>query len=129
MNSNLNDIAIIQLSSEAKLSQSIQVACLPSPEKGLYPTTSGMDVWAMGFGALTSDGPSPDTLYNVKMTLYDGATQCRRVAPRTPKNWDSQICAGICICIYSNIIIVLMFVFFLYKGELKGGKDTCQGRY
>lgn len=95
VNSNLNDIAIIQLSSEAKLSQSIQVACLPSPEKGLYPTTSGMDVWAMGFGALNSDGPSPDTLYNVKMTLYDGATQCRRVAPRTPKNWDSQICAGI----------------------------------
>ena len=94
--SNLNDIAVLGLSVEAKLGPSVQIACLPNPTKPGYPTETGQDVWAMGFGALNySTGVSPDTLHNVKMTLYDGRTQCRRVGFGVPKNWDSQLCAGI----------------------------------
>lgn len=60
----------------------------------------------MGYGTLSADGPLPNKLYNVKLTLYDGS-KCDQVIPEVPKDWSIQICAG----------------------ELSGGKDTCQGKF
>jgi hypothetical protein len=101
----------------------------------------------MGFGTLSSSGSTPDVLYNVKMTLYDGTNQCKQVASGVTKNWDSQLCAGKLFNLTSYlsiatlrkirigqqlkwiyICIMMMSNRFFFKGELSGGKDTCQGK-
>lgn len=46
----MNDIAILKLKREVKLSNKIQVACLPDPAKPGYPTKNGSDVYAVGWG-------------------------------------------------------------------------------
>lgn len=70
----------------------IQPACLPNPSMANYPTSTNIDVWAAGWGALAEDQSGPDKLYNVKMTLYS-SNYCNKV-PGT-KDWNKQICAGI----------------------------------
>ena len=94
------------MSSEASLSESIQVTCLPNPSNGLvYPINNPLESWAIGWGALSYLGSSPDILYNVNLTIYN-ETMCSYVSIGVVKNWQSQICAG----------------------EITGGKDTCQGK-
>lgn len=90
----LNDIAILKLTNEVQLSNSIQLACLPDIKKIGYPTQVGIPVWAAGWGTLTSQGKLADVLYNVKMTYYDGSS-CQNVSVGIPKNYDTQICAGL----------------------------------
>lgn len=103
----MNDIAILKLSSPVTLNESIQITCLPNPSNGLvYPVSSPVDSWAVGWGTLSYLGKSPDVLHNVKLTVYD-ETKCSFVSVGVDKNWKSQICAG----------------------DLTTGKDTCQGNF
>lgn len=90
----LNDIAILKLKDEVQLSNKIQLACLPDSNKTGYPTQVGVPVWAAGWGTLTSQGNIPDVLYNVKMTYYNDSS-CQNVSVGLPKDFDTQICAGI----------------------------------
>jgi secreted trypsin-like serine protease len=95
----VNDIAILTLTNKATLNNYIQIACLPTSSSDTYPGTN-VDVYAAGWGTLSSGGSTPDALNNVKLTAY-AASSCSTVATLT----TAQICAG----------------------ESAGGKDTCQG--
>lgn len=77
---------------------------MPNPSQLIYPNTSNIDGYIVGWGTLTYGGSTPDTLQNTKITVYDGSS-CSTVSPDTAKDWNSQICAG----------------------NIAGGKDTCQG--
>lgn len=136
----MNDIAILRLSKEAPLGPSIQIACLPDPSENTnttgsyYPTKYGQDIYAMGFGSLGDSNPIryPNSLQNVKLTLYNGAAQCWQVAIGVPKNWDSQLCAGTFEKILPNRYVLKLAAissFICIEGELEGGKDTCQGKF
>lgn len=78
-----NDIALIKLSKPLELTKEVQVACLPNPEKLVYPPRN-QDCWTVGWGKLSEDGIQPDELYNVKLTTYNG-TMCKYVAFGVPK--------------------------------------------
>ncbi len=57
--------------------------------------------------------------------MYDPSF-CSNVFQDLNKNWDSQICAG--IKIERNICAFdVLVVFFFAKGEILGGRDSCQG--
>lgn len=49
-NTQLNDIAILKLSSEVQLNQNIQLACLPDITQVGFPTQVGASVYAVGWG-------------------------------------------------------------------------------
>ena len=102
----LNDIAVLKLAWEVELNDNIQLACLPDPNKPIYPSASGgMSAYAMGWGTMSEGSrETSDVLQNVVLDVLDGPKSC----PYNPKfvNWDVQICAGV----------------------LAGGKDTCQGK-
>jgi hypothetical protein len=103
----LNDIAVLTLSSEVDLNDTIQLACLPNPKIENFPsdTDQPIAVWAMGWGEQENDGKfSSQVLKNVQLTLYD-PYDCNLVLPEYEKNWNTQLCAG----------------------EINGQKDTCQG--
>lgn len=100
----MNDIALIELDSEVTLNNYVQLGCVPDSSISNYPSSTGMDVWAAGWGSLTSGRTGPDNLYNVKMTLYSSSS-CSAVSTSLTKDWTKQICAG----------------------QYTGGKDTCQG--
>jgi secreted trypsin-like serine protease len=87
---NLNDIAILKLASPVQLDRNVQIVCLPNPKVHNYPGTTGIPAFAVGWGTLYSDGPTSNTLQNVKFTLYDGA-YCENVAP------------------YSTLVVILCF--------------------
>ena len=95
------------LDREVTLSTTIQPACLPDPLKGVYPNTPLTSVWAAGWGTLSSGGSAPNTLYNVKMTYYNGTDQCRYVTSEVTTDWTRQICAGLFLKLklkFNNII-------------------------
>ncbi len=62
------------------------------------------DAYAAGWGVTSMDGEASNILNNVKLKILN-ASDCNSVLRNYPKNWNSQICAGI----------------------LTGTKDTCQG--
>lgn len=46
-------------------------------------------------GTLSEGATStPNLLYNVKLTAYDGNVYCAQVASGSGVNWNAQICAG-----------------------------------
>jgi hypothetical protein len=53
---------------------------MPNPIVRNYPGTANIPVYGAGWGTLYSDGPTSDTLQNVKMTLYNGVF-CEAVSP------------------------------------------------
>jgi hypothetical protein len=57
-----------------------------------------------GWGRIYDKGPESSILKNAKVTVY-GKSYCKLVGPKTPKDWNSQICAG----------------------SLDGSVDSCQG--
>lgn len=100
----LNDIALLKLTQDVVLNKNIQIACLPDPKHIYYPAKINISAWTTGWGYLKQSGTPSDSLQNVKLTVYDG-NLCNNSVAFYTKNWRSQICAG----------------------ELKGGKDSCQG--
>lgn len=113
------------MSKEVPLSNKIQPACLPRPNRLNYPANS--DVYVIGWGLLSQwDFEVPDILYNVKMKMFDKSA-CKLVAQEIPKNWTNQICAGkkkqkILLLPLNSITF-----YFYYLGDLQGKKDTCVG--
>lgn len=85
-----NDIAIIKLKNPVTLNSRVQLACLPDPANGKYPSFN-IGTWAVGWGTLTEGGSTPDKLQNVKMTIYNPIA-CKSVSGK--KFWHKQICAG-----------------------------------
>lgn len=45
-----NDIAILKLENDVKLSREIQLACLPRRDQNIYPNRNGTEVYAVGWG-------------------------------------------------------------------------------
>ena len=88
---NLNDIAVLKLQDPIELNENIQISCLPNRVD--YPSEIGIPAYALGWGKLYENGPMAPKLQNVRFTIYDGSL-CSNVYPDTPKNWNSQICAG-----------------------------------
>jgi secreted trypsin-like serine protease len=100
-----NDIAIIKLSESVTPNDHIQVACLPVLKVKVYPPVgSTVPAYISGWGDIYDNSTFPDTLQNAQISILN-SSDCRRVSPSVPKNWNSQICAGL----------------------LAGGVDTCQG--
>jgi hypothetical protein len=124
----LNDLAILKLANPVQLNDDVQIACLPRSNSGLYPQSTNIPIFAVGWGAIYEEGPTSDTLQNVRMTLYDGK-YCQSAMASTPKDWAAQIC--VIIYIYNskfvNRIETYLNRFVLKAGEYFGGKDTCQG--
>ena len=89
------------LSSEAPLSTTIQVACLPITNDVDYPTPDTF-AYAIGWGLTTEGGEISEILQNVKLMIYDGSTYCSYYGST---DWSKQICSG----------------------NYSGGQDTCQG--
>jgi hypothetical protein len=60
-------------------------------------------------------------LKNAKITVYD-SNKCSNVYPSTTKNWDAQICAGICFNESSFVRIVFYYISFqkeiIHMGQL-----------
>lgn len=75
-----------------KLDCKIQPACLPNPKNKNFPDKYEIDLWAIGWGRVFLNGPLPDSLNYVKMTLLNGYF-CRNVPPNF-KDWSRQLCAG-----------------------------------
>ena len=96
--SSLNDIALLKLPRNQKLTNKVQIACLPASTLTL-PTNS--IITAVGWGATVYKGSTSDLLRQVNLTVYDGA-QCNY---ESESNWNTQICAG----------------------DIAGRKSTCQG--
>ena len=81
----------MKLSSEVSFNNNIQIACLPRLLSSTYPGTN-VDVYAAGWGTLSSGGDTPDNLNNVKITAYD-ASYCSNVGLLNA----GQICAGLTV--------------------------------
>lgn len=98
----MNDIALLHLSKDVALTDTIQVACLPNeysttfPSRFTYPT-----VYAVGWGTLSSGGSQPNNLQDVSLSIYSNSA-CSGVGSTDS---SKQMCVG----------------------DLAGNKDTCQG--
>ncbi|XP_053602869.1 trypsin, alkaline C-like [Plodia interpunctella] len=106
-----NDIAIIRLSSAAVLSNSVGLARVAGPN---YQLPDNTVVTAIGWGALTQGGSSPEQLQHVDVNIINQELCAERYAYLKTQpgyqNWpdvtDGMLCAGILDV---------------------GGKDACQG--
>lgn len=99
-NTQLNDIALIKLSSKAILGKKVQIACLPNDTISVDPNTDSI---AVGWGTQSFGGVTSNVLLQVNLTIYDPSI-CPTL-PNLKKDWNTQLCAG----------------------DLLGKKDTCQG--
>jgi secreted trypsin-like serine protease len=95
-----NDISIFRLASPVVLNRYVKLACLPSHTSNNYPPVDSA-CFASGWGTLTQGGPTPDVLYNVKLSVLDPSA-CQKYSDYTA---EPQVCAG----------------------NVSGGHDTCQG--
>jgi hypothetical protein len=77
---------------------------LPNPELIVYPIKTNISSVVIGWGVLEEGGSMPNSLQNVKITIYSNE-MCANSTLFMETNWSSQICAG----------------------EYSGGKDSCQG--
>lgn len=93
-NTNLNDIALVLLSSQATLSKYTQIACLPDYKIANYPTQTNIPGYIVGWGDLYGNRTYSNILQNAQVTVYNSSA-CGAVFPSVKKNWNSQICAGI----------------------------------
>ena len=90
---------LLQLSSNAPLTNKIQIGCLPASKSTSYPPLSYSTVYAAGWGATQYQGSASNVLKNVKLNLYEPA-YCVNASKEFVKNetvefdWNKQICAG-----------------------------------
>ncbi|XP_028972939.1 uncharacterized protein prss56 [Esox lucius] len=94
-----NDIALVELTSPAVLSDRVTPVCLPS---GLEPAT-GSPCLVAGWGSLYEDGPSADVVMEAKVPLLPQSTCKSALGKELVTN--TMLCAG----------------------YLSGGIDSCQG--
>ncbi|GAB1606624.1 venom protease-like [Argonauta hians] len=94
----INDVAILTLRDEIKLSWCISPICLPDPQ---FPVTDTQQCYVTGWGKDAEDGLTQRYLHKVRVPLWN-ATMCEKYVDRYS---DGVVCAG-------------------YVG---GGKDSCGG--
>uniref|UniRef100_A0A087XI84 Serine protease 56 n=1 Tax=Poecilia formosa TaxID=48698 RepID=A0A087XI84_POEFO len=94
-----NDIALVELTSPAVLSEHVTPVCLPS---GVDPPT-GSGCLVAGWGSLYEDGPSADVVMEAKVPLLPQST-CKSALGKDLVT-NTMLCAG----------------------YLSGGIDSCQG--
>ncbi|XP_054888695.1 uncharacterized protein prss56 [Poeciliopsis prolifica] len=94
-----NDIALVELTSPAVLSEHVTPVCLPS---GVDPPT-GSPCLVAGWGSLYEDGPSADVVMEAKVPLLPHST-CKSALGKDLVT-NTMLCAG----------------------YLSGGIDSCQG--
>ncbi|XP_014898099.1 serine protease 56 isoform X1 [Poecilia latipinna] len=94
-----NDIALVELTSPAVLSEHVTPVCLPS---GVDPPT-GSPCLVAGWGSLYEDGPSADVVMEAKVPLLPQST-CKSALGKDLVT-NTMLCAG----------------------YLSGGIDSCQG--
>ncbi|XP_010142877.1 PREDICTED: transmembrane protease serine 11E-like, partial [Buceros rhinoceros silvestris] len=95
------DIALVKLSNRVEFTSSIHHVCLPEPSQTFPYDTSAV---ITGWGALTNDGPTPNTLQEATVKLIDSNT-CNREEVYDGDITPRMLCAG----------------------YLEGGVDACQG--
>ncbi|KAM4702964.1 transmembrane protease serine 4 [Rhinophrynus dorsalis] len=100
LNNKPNDIAILKLKSDLKLSESVQPVCLPGYDNNLLP---GADLWVTGWGHTVEGG----------VVL---SSQLQEVS-------ISLISSDVCNADYFSQILSTM----ICAGRTAGGADTCQG--
>nr|XP_027217680.1 transmembrane protease serine 9-like [Penaeus vannamei] len=93
----INDIALIKLSSPVQVSDTVLPVCMPPPN----PTYAGKTATATGWGTTSSGGSSSDTLREVDVTVLSN-TACQSNSYGSAIK-DTMLCAG------------------------STGKDSCQG--
>uniref|UniRef100_A0A3Q1IIQ2 Serine protease 56 n=1 Tax=Anabas testudineus TaxID=64144 RepID=A0A3Q1IIQ2_ANATE len=94
-----NDIALVELTSPAVLSEHVTPVCLPS---GMEPPT-GSPCLVAGWGSIYEDGPSADVVMEAKVPLLPQSTCKSTLGKELVTN--TMLCAG----------------------YLSGGIDSCQG--
>ncbi|XP_063599168.1 trypsin epsilon-like [Penaeus indicus] len=93
----INDIALVKLSSPVKVSDTVLPVCMPPPK----PTYAGKTATVTGWGTTSSGGSSSDTLREVDVTVLSN-TACQSGSYGSAIQ-DTMLCAG------------------------STGKDSCQG--
>nr|XP_027211158.1 transmembrane protease serine 9-like [Penaeus vannamei] len=93
----INDIALIKLSSPVQVSDTVLPVCMPPPN----PTYAGKTATVTGWGTTSSGGSSSDTLREVDVTVVSN-TACQSNSYGSAIK-DTMLCAG------------------------STGKDSCQG--
>jgi len=96
-----HDIALLKLSSPAKLNSAVGIACLPDKSFDLPIDDESKTCWITGWGRLSSSGPSPTELMQAEVPLVS-KERCSKSYGRIH---DSMLCAG----------------------HDEGGIDACQG--
>ena len=89
----LNDIALLQLKKPVQLNRNIQIACLPNAKWSEFYPLPDTSAWVLGWGTLSEQGKTPDSLMNLKIEIYNNSI-CDQVIREDRKDWKSQICAG-----------------------------------
>ncbi|XP_047234280.1 transmembrane protease serine 2 [Girardinichthys multiradiatus] len=98
---NAYDIALLKLKLPVTFTERVRPVCLPN--SGIN-VNAGARAWITGWGALISSGPTPDTLNQAQVTIYDRKT-CNAPYVLDGEVTETMFCAG----------------------KLEGGVDTCQG--
>ena len=97
-----NDIALIKLVSPADLGEGVELVCLPDTKNHLPFDNLNKKCWITGWGKLSYQGSSPNTLMQASVPLVS-KQRCENAYPDEID--DSMLCAGLD----------------------EGGIDTCQG--
>ena len=87
-----NDIALINLVSPANIGKGVGLVCLPDSSNNLTFDNITKRCWIIGWGTLSSEGSSPNTLMQASVPLVS-KQRCRVVYPG--KIDDSMLCAGL----------------------------------
>jgi len=95
-----NDIAVLELESELVLNDKVAAITMGTTEPA-----AGTDVTVIGWGALESDGSSPDVLNKVTVQVKSNTDCAADYAVNGLDVTDNMICASV----------------------TEGGKDSCQG--
>jgi hypothetical protein len=90
---------LLQLSSNAPLTNKIQIGCLPTSKSTSYPPLSFSAAYVAGWGHTQFQGSASNVLKNVKLNLYE-PVYCVNASVEYLKNetaefdWNKEICAG-----------------------------------
>lgn len=89
----------------------IYQACLPNLKWNKNFPIPQTTAYILGWGTISEGGPTPDTLKNAKITIYDGI-KCNKVISENKKIWDSLICAGL-KKFHSKVFFLKFKIYFL----------------
>jgi len=86
-----NDIAMVKLSSPARLDGCAGIVCLPDEGDEMVP--AGTECWITGWGTLSSGGSQPDVLQEVAVDIISNSDCVNKFGYTSSQIDDSMICA------------------------------------